>query len=149
MSVATMRTTLPAGRAAAGPPAGRSQGAGTPYAAPAVGVDDEVDEVARALEDTWSPDPRTRTAAVDQLCPCRLKADYPAVWNRLLGMATDENARVRSHVLHVLADGSPRAREAEVVQAVEGMQQDPDPGLRRRVRKLLAQYRRTGKINIL
>jgi hypothetical protein len=29
------------------------------------------------------------------------------------------------------------------------MQRDPDVKLRRRVRKLLAQYRRTGKINVL
>jgi hypothetical protein len=49
----------------------------------------------------------------------------------------------------LLADGSPREREAEVVAAVERFQQDPDKRLRRRARQLMAQYRRGGRINAL
>ena len=40
-------------------------------------------------------------------------------------------------------------REEEVVRAIERMYNDPDLKLRRRVRALLASYRRTGKINVL
>jgi hypothetical protein len=64
-------------------------------------------------------------------------------------MVSDEDAKVRGHVLHVLGDGSPKHREGEVVQAVERYWNDPDPGLRRRARKLLSSYRRTGRINHL
>jgi hypothetical protein len=64
-------------------------------------------------------------------------------------MTGDPDAKVRSHVLHVLADGSPRELESEVVAAIEGMMHDPDVKLRRRVRKLISQYRRSGNINVL
>lgn len=149
MTVNTTRTMLrgrPDGQAAR---AVARRGTDAPYEARSTTPDEGIDAIAQALDDTWSPDPGMRIAAVDQLCPCRLKADYPQVWDRLLGMATDVDVKVRSHVFHVLGDGSPRTREAEVVQAMERMQHDPDPGLRRRARKLLATYRRTGRINIL
>jgi len=109
----------------------------------------QVIDLDQALGDTWSPDPKMRIRALHHLCPCQLKADYPDIWDRLLEMVTDDDAKVRGHVLHVLGDGSPRHREAEVVRAVERMWDDPDPGLRRRARKLLTHYRRTGKINVL
>jgi hypothetical protein len=109
----------------------------------------QVVDLDQALADTWNPDPRRRIRALHDLCPCQLKADYPDIWDRLLEMVVDEDAKVRAHVLHVLADGSPRYRESEVVQAVERMWDDPDPGLRRRVRKVLGQYRRTGRIHVL
>jgi HEAT repeats len=109
----------------------------------------QIVDLDRALDQTRDPDPRTRIRALHDLCPCQLKADYPEVWDRVLVMVGDEDARVRGHVLHVLGDGSPRHREAEVVGAVERLGQDADPGLRRRARKLLAHYRRTGKINAL
>ena len=64
-------------------------------------------------------------------------------------MGSDADLAVRRSVVHVLCDGSPREREAEVVQALEGMYQDPDRKLRRQIRGLLAHYKRTGKINVL
>jgi HEAT repeats len=109
----------------------------------------QVIDLDRALAETWDPDPRRRIRALHELCPCQLKADYPDIWDRVLEMVTDDDAKVRGHVLHVLGDGSPRDREPEVVQAVESMRNDPDPVLRRRVRKLMAHYRRTGRINVL
>jgi hypothetical protein len=63
-------------------------------------------------------------------------------------MTTDPDRRVRSHVVHALTDGSSRDREYEVVAALERMQADPDTLLRRRVRTILAVYRRTGAWNI-
>ncbi|HZG67418.1 MAG TPA: HEAT repeat domain-containing protein [Herpetosiphonaceae bacterium] len=83
------------------------------------------------------------------LCPCHVQADIEQVWDRLIAMVHDPEAKVRSSVLHALCDGSPRVRESEIVRAIESMYHDPDPKLRRHVRHVLASYRRTGKINIL
>jgi HEAT repeat protein len=105
-----------------------------------------LDEV---LELTHDRDPRQRRWAVRQLCPCHLKHNDDRVWDRLLAMAADDDPQVRGTVLHVLCDGSPRSRAPEVIAALERMQRDPDVGLRRRVRKVLAQYRRTGIVNVL
>ncbi len=90
-----------------------------------------------------------RNRAVQQLCPCKVKANHAEVWNRVLAMVTDEDAKVRSTVLHTLCDGSPHEREAEVVTAVESFYHDPDRKVRRQARKVLSHYRRTGRINIL
>src|SRR5919201_3245027 len=76
------------------------------------------------LEQTHAADARLRQRAVRQLCPCKLRANYGEVWDRLLAMARDDDPKVRGHILHVLADGSPRSREAEVVSAIEAMQSD-------------------------
>ena len=107
------------------------------------------DGLEEVLELTRDRDPRQRTWAVRQLCPCHLKHNAAQVWDRLIAMATDDDPHVRSTVLHVLCDGSPRSREQEVIVALERMQHDTDVGLRRRVRKVLAQYRRTGTVNVL
>ena len=71
---------------------------------------------------------------------------YGTAW---LQLAEDPSAKVRSNVFHLLADGSPRERENDVVAAIEQLQQDPDEKLRRRARKLMAHYRRGGRINVL
>ncbi len=104
-------------------------------------------KIAQALERTYDPDPKVRRAGLLQLCPCHVRADFPAIWDRLFELRRDHDAGVRSLVLHSLCDGSPRAREAEVLEAVEGIARDPDPKLRRRARRALAVYRRTGRIN--
>jgi len=62
-------------------------------------------------------------------------------------MSCDPDSKVRSYVLHNLVDGSPSSRKDEVVAALERMQQDPDPQLLRRARRLVAYYRRTGTVN--
>jgi hypothetical protein len=105
-------------------------------------------ELAAWLDRTRSPIPETRRVAVRALCPCHVRADRDAVWDRLVEMTADEDRRVRSHVIHALTDGSPRERERDVIGALAHMQLDPDPGLRRRARKILAVYRRTGAWNI-
>ena len=98
---------------------------------------------------TFDPDPKVRKLAVHNLCPCEVRHNVPPVWDRLIAMVDDSDAKVRSQVLHTLCDGSPRERHAQVLAAVERMRDDPDSGLRRRVRHILAQYQRTGKINVL
>jgi hypothetical protein len=52
-------------------------------------------------------------------------------------------------VVHLLADGSPRELEEQVVATIEGLTGDPDGKIRRQTRRLIAHYRRTGQINIL
>jgi hypothetical protein len=83
------------------------------------------------------------------LCPCHVKRNETAVWDRILALVDDPSAKVRSFIFHLLADGSPREREADVVAAIERFQSDTDVRLRRRARKLMAQYRRGGPINAL
>ena len=78
-----------------------------------------------------------------------MKRQDDRIWERIFEMASDDDPHVRSTILHALGDGSPRALEPRVVSALEGMRDDADPSLRRRVRKLLAVYRRTGQVNVL
>jgi hypothetical protein len=67
----------------------------------------------------------------------------------VIELARDPDATVRRHVFHLLGDGSPREREAEVVAVIESMMDDPNLKLRRRARKLMASYRRGSTINLL
>jgi hypothetical protein len=106
----------------------------------------EIDDL---LARTSSPDEAKRAKALQSLCPCHVKRNEPRVWDRILSLVNDPSADVRRHVFHLLADGSPREREAEVVSAIERLQHDADERLRRRARKLLAHYRRGGRINVL
>jgi hypothetical protein len=105
-------------------------------------------DVGTLLDLTFDPDARVRRRAVSQLCPCHLKRNDPRVWDRVLSLAGDPDRNVRNWVLHVLTDGSPRSRIAEVVRALEGMEHDVDPKLRRKARQVLAHFRRTGVLNI-
>ena len=100
------------------------------------------------LEKTRNSNPKVRKAALVQLCPCHVRANRPEVWKRVLELQSDEDAGVRSVVLHNLCDGSPRELESQVVAAVEQLANDPDKKLRRRARRALAAYRRTGVINV-
>jgi hypothetical protein len=97
---------------------------------------------------TYDLDPRVRLAAVTHLCPCHVKRNHEPVWERLVAMAADPDARVRNWVLHVLTDGSPRSRQAQVVRALEHLRDDPDPKIRRKARKIAAAFRRTGNLNV-
>ena len=105
--------------------------------------------VDRALALTHDPEPRVRQAALENLCPCHLRSDRPEVWERVFEMACDANVGVRKQVLHTLGDGSPGRLEERVVATLESMRHDPDRALRRRIRSLLAKYRRTGRLNVL
>lgn len=109
----------------------------------------DTDPVDALLNLTYSPESGVRKDALHELCPCRLKANYGRVWDRIFEMVDDSDVKVRAQVFHTLADGSPRSREEEVVRAIERMKNDPDPKLRRRVRHLLTHYRHGGRINIL
>jgi HEAT repeat protein len=107
------------------------------------------DDIETLLELTTHDNPNIRCEAARKLCPCHIQANNSSIWDRLLAMAHDPAPKVRATILHTLADGSPHEREWQVIKALENMYHDPDPKLRRQVRRLLAQYRRNGKINVL
>jgi hypothetical protein len=106
------------------------------------------DDIPMWLARTYDADARVRRDAVMHLCPCHLKHNVTAVWDRLVAMGADPDRDVRNWVLHVLTDGSPRARAAEVAQVLERLAHDRDPKLRRKARRILAHYRRAGTLNI-
>lgn len=106
-------------------------------------------EFREILDQTRDGDARVRARAVRELCPCQVKVNEAEAWDRILEMCTDPDAKVRSLVFHVLCDGSPREREPEIVMALDEMAHDADPRLRRRVRRLAAHYRHTGRLNVL
>ena len=101
------------------------------------------------LELTHSPDPRERRKALQALCPCELKSKVTEVWKRVLEMAADPDAAVRRWTVHVLCDGSPALYHGQIVGMLESLYQDPDDRVRRAVRKVLANHRHTGNLNIL
>jgi hypothetical protein len=111
-------------------------------------VENRAHEIDIFLEKTHHPNPRVRRAAVAHLCPCHVRRNHERVWDRMVAMATDTDSNVRNWVLHVLTDGSPRSRQAEVAKVLSQMHDDPDLNVRRKARKILAEYRRTGDLNV-
>lgn len=101
------------------------------------------------LQRTFDPNPIVRRKAVREMCPCKVQKEIDQLWNRLLEMVTDEDASIRYEVVHVLCDGSPKDREESIVGALEKMWNDTDLTVRRRVRRALGEYRRSGNWNIL
>jgi HEAT repeat protein len=107
---------------------------------------DQVDELVCL---TRHADPKVRTVAVVNLCPCHARANFPAAWDRILEMISDPEPLVRRAVVHMLADGSPRERQGEVIEAMMALRNDPDRTVRRHVRLVLDNYRRRGRVNVL
>lgn len=98
------------------------------------------------LQLSRSQDSRARQLACRNLCTCHVRADVDRVWTRLTELAADPDPLVRSDVIHALTDSTPATRIPAVIQALESRRNDPDERIRRRVRKTLAHYRRTGKV---
>ncbi len=107
------------------------------------------DAIQELLAQTYSDDADERAQAVRELCPCHLKRNLSEVWGRMIALQADPERRVRTQVLHVLADGSPREYELQVVAAIQTLAQDDDEKIRRNARKVLAKYRKFGNINVL
>lgn len=105
-------------------------------------------DVEALLDATRDTNANARRRALHELCPCHVKANHGAVWDRIIELTADPDPGVRRLALHAMVDGSPRAREAQIVTAMERLRNDEHPKLRRHVRRLLAQYRRTGRINV-
>ncbi|HEX7167081.1 MAG TPA: HEAT repeat domain-containing protein [Acidimicrobiales bacterium] len=107
------------------------------------------EDIPRLLDLTADDDPKVRAVAAKNLCPCHVKGDLPEVWERLYEMLHDPDARVRRDAVHALADGSPRERADEIAAALYQLRNDPERGIRRNVARVLREYRRTGRVNVL
>jgi hypothetical protein len=94
-------------------------------------------------------DPKMRRQAVHALCPCETKVHDRRAWQRMIAMVDDPDAGVRGSICHVLCDGSPAEYEAEVVACLDKLGRDADLGVRKQARRVLAGYRRTGRLNVL
>jgi HEAT repeats len=104
------------------------------------------DALDRLLELSRSEDSRVRQLACRNLCTCHVRADHDRVWTRLLELLGDPDPQVRGDAIHAVTDSTPAPRVPAVIEALESRHNDPDPGIRRRVRKTLTHYRRTGKV---
>jgi len=104
--------------------------------------------IPRLLELTADDDPKVRRLALKHLCPCRLQRQRDAVWERIFEMTADADAGVRRDVIHAMTDGSPRELGPVILTHLEPMLRDPDPTVRKYVRRTLAAIRRTGRINV-
>ena len=101
------------------------------------------------IELTRHENERVRLKATQQMCPCRVKYDEPAFWERLFVLAEDEDDAVRAQVLHNMCDGSPPGYEDKVTEALEIFNRDPNSEIRRKAHKVMASYLRTGDWNVL
>jgi len=99
---------------------------------------------------TCSADPKVRLKALELMCPCQVKLDIPEFWDTVLRLADDDDAAVRSRVLHIICDGSPPRLESRVIDTLETVfNRDVDRVIRRQAHKVLGIYRRTGKWNVM
>ena len=104
------------------------------------------DHLRALLGETLAADPRRRVDAVRSL-PASLTPGEgdPLVdqgWDRVLELATDPEPIVRRTVLHVLATDAPTQRADDVDRALHRLSEDDDESLRKRARKVHAQFRR-------
>jgi hypothetical protein len=113
---------------------------------PAEGQRTPGDALDRLLELSRSQDSRARQLACRNLCTCHVLADDDRVWTRLLELAADPDPLVRGDVIHAITDSTPAPRIPSAIAAIESLRNDADRGIRRQARKILAHYRRTGKV---
>jgi hypothetical protein len=109
-------------------------------------------DVRDLLGRTLLADPRQRVDAVRELTAVlgeRVEVPDPDDawlvddgWDRVLELAADPDATVRRTVLHALAAEAPPERRADVDRALGRLGDDEDDALRRRARKVHAQFRR-------
>jgi hypothetical protein len=98
------------------------------------------------LGETLAVDPRRRVDAVRALPASLTPADDDPLavegWDRVLELVDDPEPVVRRTVLHVLAADAPPQRADDVDRALHRLSEDEDESLRRRARKVHAQFRR-------
>lgn len=103
-----------------------------------------IEDRSRLIDACASHSAGERQVALRNLCTCHVQADDDTVWETLLRMLDDDSVKVRTEAVHAVTDSTPRIRVPVVVDALEARRNESDPKLRRRIRKVLAHYRRTG-----
>jgi len=101
------------------------------------------------IKDTFNEDVRCRRKALQDICPCRVKAKVEEFWTRIIELSEDEDPLVRYQALHNLCDGSPVELEGRVIEVATRMTHDSDNKVRRAANRVLTIYRKTGKWNVL
>jgi len=71
----------------------------------------ETDSVGRIVELSRHDSPLVRLAALKQVCPCRVKADIDAFWDRVVGERVDISS---SNVVVRRSRSTPRAQAARM-----------------------------------
>ena len=72
-----------------------------------------------------------RLVAARFLCPCHVRGRTQDIWNTVVALMADEDARVRSAAWHTLEDGGVPS-EKRVLEQLEGLlARETDPGVRR------------------
>ena len=105
--------------------------------------------IEKFLQNSHNPNPNKRRKALKELCPCTVRADIEELWERIFECLRDEDPLVRDQALHNLGDGSPAHLEERIVEAVEELYNDPHPKVKKKARRMLNAYRRTGKWKVL
>lgn len=111
--------------------------------------DEENDFQKRIMELTYDPDESVRHDAVAQLCPCHVNDNIGDVWNRIFQLVEDESDLVRSRILHIVCDGSPKEYEDNVITILKIFERDSNKVINAKAKKILRHYKSTGKWNIL
>lgn len=111
--------------------------------------EDEIAFQKRIMELTYDHDDGVRHDAVAQLCPCHVKDNISDLWDRIFELVSDHSSIVRSRILHIVCDGSPKEYEENVIKILNIFEHDSDKDIRTKARRILRHYDRTGDWNIL
>ena len=110
---------------------------------------EDTGDLSKIIHLTKDADPRVKIKAVQTLCPCKIKRDFEAVYDRLFELSTDEDPKIRYQVLHNICDGSPQDYEARVMKALDNFNRDKDKKIRRAAHKVMASVLKNGNWNVL
>jgi hypothetical protein len=93
--------------------------------------------------------PKIRLKSLNEMCPCKMRYNYPEIWARVFEMATDSDDKIRARVLHIICDGSPKEYLDKVLDTLQIFNCDINKEIKRITHKVLGSYSRTGIVNIL
>ncbi|MFI4973650.1 MAG: HEAT repeat domain-containing protein [Caulobacterales bacterium] len=78
-----------------------------------------------------------RLVAAKFLCPCHVRGRTQDIWNAIVALMADEDARIRFAAWHTLEDGGVPS-ETGVLEQLEGLlARESDPGVRRMAKETI------------